>query len=106
MSTATLILWIGLGVALGGAALAAGAFTRHAWRSLRGVEESATKAFCTGCKSDLVSNGYFIGETDRGLVIYECKACKVESYWDFDAPTPLLIKPAPRAELPLRPPTE
>lgn len=87
----SIALWIGLAIAIAGLILAAVEISFRVLRSMR--RENPTKAFCPGCKSDLVSNGAYVGETDRGLSVFECRACRVESYWDFYAPVPLLIRP-------------
>jgi hypothetical protein len=63
------------------------------WRP-KGIADC--QAFCPFCKSDLVANGNYVGETAHGLTIFDCRACRRESVWDFDAPLPILIKPSPK----------
>lgn len=88
-------LWLGLAIAIVGLVIAAVEISIGVLRSMRDArDEWRTKAFCPGCKSELCSNGAYVGETDRGLSVFECRACKLESFWDFYAPVPLLIKPA------------
>lgn len=93
----TVYLWIGLAIAIGGLVIAAVEISLGVLRSMR-RDRATCQAFCPGCKSDLVMNGAYVGETERGLSAFECRACKVESYWDFYAPLPILIKPVPKEE--------
>ena len=54
------------------------------------LRRQRTFCWCPICKEDLCSNNSFIEDTD--LVRYECSNCGCLSSWDFDAPSPILIK--------------
>ena len=54
------------------------------------IRKQGTFCWCPICKEDLCSNNSFKSDTD--LVRYECSNCGCRSAWNFDIPSPLLIK--------------
>ncbi len=52
-----------------------------------------TFCYCPVCNNELVGTKSFL--KDDGLVWYKCSRCGSRSVWDFDFPSPLLLKYQP-----------
>lgn len=50
-----------------------------------------TFVYCPKCECELISSDISLVE-DLELVHFDCKNCDTKSVWDFDAPSPILIK--------------
>lgn len=53
-------------------------------------DKQTTFCYCPNCKTELISSNSFI--SDEEVVTYKCVKCGVISEWDFDAPSPILLK--------------
>lgn len=53
-------------------------------------EKQLTFCYCPDCKTELISSGSFV--SDEEVVTYKCTNCGAISKWDFDAPSPILLR--------------
>lgn len=60
------------------------------FKIFRKKEKQTTLCYCPNCKNELISSDSFVSDED--VVTYKCVKCSIVSKWDFDAPTPILLK--------------